>query len=96
MDNRHTFRLLVDPRPGIMIRVALVLERRGFTITFMELAEDALEQGLHEMVIKAYGEEAKLEQIEKQLAKVVDVAEAELRSPVHVKTPAFIEQKAVA
>lgn len=96
MKNRHTFRLLVDPRPGILLRTAQVLERRGYTITFMELAEDSLENGLHEMIIKAYGDTSRLEQAEKQLEKLVDVAEVELRNPVMLNRPAFVMDKAVA
>jgi acetolactate synthase small subunit len=91
MKNKHTFRLLIDPRPGIMLRVGLVLERRSFSVVHMDIVEDAYHNGLHEMTVKAFGEDIKLEQIIKQLEKMIDVSEVELQTAIYQETNSYIK-----
>lgn len=72
---QHIFSLSINQKPGIIIRAALIFERRGFDIDFMEISgEDS--NGLNKMIIRATGDSSKVVQIEKQLEKLIDVVKA--------------------
>jgi acetolactate synthase-1/3 small subunit len=66
-------RLIIDPKPGIVIRVALVLERRGYSMESMKISRD--ESDLAVMHLHVEGENGRWEQIKKQLVKLIDVVE---------------------
>jgi len=66
-------RLIIDPKPGIVIRVALVLERRGYSMESMKISRE--ENGLAVMHLHVEGENGRWEQIKKQLLKLIDVIE---------------------
>jgi len=67
----HTISLFVNNAPGVLVRVALVFSRRGFNI------ESLVVRGrFSRMTITCSGEPEVLEQIIKQLAKLVDVVHA--------------------
>jgi acetolactate synthase-1/3 small subunit len=72
---QHIFSLSINYKPGIMIRAALIFERRGFEVDFMEISGGD-SNGLSKMIIRANGDSAKVEQIEKQLEKLIDVVSA--------------------
>ena len=59
--------------PGSVIRIALVLERRAYSIKSLHI-EDS--DDYSRMSITTYGEPEKFEQVIKQLAKLVDVISA--------------------
>jgi acetolactate synthase-1/3 small subunit len=68
----HTLSVLVEDTPGVLARVAALFSRRGFNI--QSLAVGATEQkGMSRMTIVVSVEEAPLEQITKQLNKLVNV-----------------------
>ncbi len=68
----HTLSVLVEDKPGVLARVASLFSRRGFNI--QSLAVGATEQkNLSRMTIVVSVEEAPLEQITKQLNKLVNV-----------------------
>ncbi len=72
----HTISILVRDRPGVLVRVALVFARRGYNIEGM-VVSPGIDQGeLSRMTISCSGDDATLEQIRKQLAKLVDVVHA--------------------
>ena len=68
----HNISLLVNHRPGVLIRIALVFSRRGFNIESLVVSEANNPRFAH-MIITASGSVHTLEQIIKQLAKLVDV-----------------------
>ncbi len=72
---QHIFSLSINQKPGIMIRAALIFERRGFDIDFMEISGGD-PSGLNKMIIRATGDASKVDQIEKQLEKLIDVVRA--------------------
>ena len=71
----HTISLFVTNAPGVLVRVALVFSRRGFNIESLVVSPGA-EGRFSRMTITCSGEPEVLEQIIKQLAKLVDVFHA--------------------
>ncbi len=69
---KHTLVALVVDRPGVMSRVSSLFRRRGFNIE--KIAVGAAETPhLSRMTIQVAGTEARVEQVRKQLEKLVDV-----------------------
>jgi acetolactate synthase-1/3 small subunit len=71
----HTLSLYVSNKPGVLVRVALVFARRGFNIESL-VVSPAAHGDFSRMTIVCRGERANLEQIVKQLQKLVDVVHA--------------------
>jgi acetolactate synthase-1/3 small subunit len=68
----HTLSVLVEDKPGVLARVAALFSRRGFNI--QSLAVGATEQkDLSRMTIVVSVEDSPLEQITKQLNKLINV-----------------------
>ncbi|WP_137147060.1 acetolactate synthase small subunit [Mycolicibacterium sp. CR10] len=68
----HTLSVLVEDKPGVLARVASLFSRRGYNIH--SLAVGATEQkGLSRMTIVVDVEDSPLEQITKQLNKLINV-----------------------
>jgi acetolactate synthase-1/3 small subunit len=71
----HTISLYVNNKPGVLVRVALVFSRRGYNIESL-VVSPAAEGDFSRMTITCSGDPSTLEQIIKQLAKLVDVVHA--------------------
>jgi acetolactate synthase-1/3 small subunit len=71
----HTLSLYVSNKPGVLVRVALVFARRGFNIESL-VVSPAAHGDFSRMTIACRGDRTQLEQIVKQLAKLVDVVQA--------------------
>jgi len=71
----HTISLFVHDRPGVLVRVAIVFARRGYNIESL-VVSPAARSGYSRMTITCSGDPSTLEQIIKQLAKLVDVVHA--------------------
>jgi acetolactate synthase-1/3 small subunit len=70
--NRHTLSVLVQDVPGVLARIASLFARRGFNIE--SLAVGTTEQvGVSRMTILVNCDEHPLEQVTKQLNKLVNV-----------------------
>jgi acetolactate synthase-1/3 small subunit len=74
-DGVHTISLYVHNKPGVLVRVALVFSRRGYNIESL-VVSPTVDGGFSRMTITASGDPATLEQIIKQLHKLVDVVRA--------------------
>jgi acetolactate synthase small subunit len=72
----HTISVLVRNQPGVLVRVALVFARRGYNIESLVVSADAGNNILSRMTITCSGDPDTLEQIIKQVAKLVDVVRA--------------------
>jgi acetolactate synthase I/III small subunit len=72
METLHQISMRFINNPGIVIRVALVLERRSYSIMSLNIVP-AVDGNHAEMKIVAAGNPAKLDQIIKQLSKLIDV-----------------------
>jgi len=71
----HTISLFVNDKPGVLVRVALVFARRGYNIESLVVSPSA-QGGFSRMTITCSGDPQTLEQMIKQLAKLVDVVHA--------------------
>ena len=71
----HTISLFVHDRPGVLVRVALVFARRAYNIESLVVSPSA-SGGFSRMTVTCSGETATLDQIIRQLAKLVDVVSA--------------------
>ena len=74
-DDVHTISLVVADKPGVLVRVALVFSRRGYNIESL-VVSPTVEGGFSRMTITCSGDRATLEQIIKQLHKLIDVVQA--------------------
>ena len=71
----HAISLLVHDVPGVLVRVALVFSRRGYNIESL-VVSPARRPGFSRMTITSSGDTSTLEQMIKQLTKLVDVVYA--------------------
>jgi len=69
---QHTISVLVENEFGVLSRVAGLFSGRGFNIDSLSVAP-ANEEGLSRMTIVTRGDDQILEQINKQLNKLIDV-----------------------
>ena len=69
---KRIFSLLVDNTAGVLSRVAGMFSRRGYNIDSLTVGETANPK-FSRMTVMCSGDDRILEQIEKQLAKLVDV-----------------------
>lgn len=69
---KHTVGVLVENRPGVLSRVAGLFSGRGFNIECLTVAETN-EPGLSRMTLVTTGDQQVLEQIVKQLNKLINV-----------------------
>ncbi|RIX52717.1 acetolactate synthase small subunit [Paenibacillus nanensis] len=72
MMKKHTIAVIVNDQPGVLQRVSGLFGRRGFNIESITVGTSE-EQGLSRMVIVTSGDDHTLEQITKQLYKLIDV-----------------------
>ena len=71
----HTISLFVHDRPGVLVRVALVFSRRGYNIESL-VVSPGKDLGYSRMTMTSSGDPTTLEQMIKQLAKLIDVVHA--------------------
>lgn len=69
---KHILSILVNNQPRVLARVASFLGQRNFNIESISVGESE-EPGLSRMVIVTQGDERTMEQVTKQLHKLIDV-----------------------
>jgi acetolactate synthase-1/3 small subunit len=69
---QHTLSILVENKPGVLSRIAGLFSGRGFNIESLSVAE-TLDAAISRMTIVTRGNDQILEQIIKQLNKLVNV-----------------------
>lgn len=97
---KKVFQLLVDNNSGVLSRISGLFSRRGYNIDSITAGETA-ECGATRITIVTSGDDEILEQIEKQLAKLVDIhnikelkpEESVYRELVLIKVKATAEQR---
>ena len=90
---RHAvFSILVENSAGVLSRVAGLFSRRGYNIDSLTVGETT-DPKVSRMTVTVTGDDDVLEQIEKQLSKLIDVKEVVELEPVprirHTKPQAF-------
>ena len=73
---KNTYHIIFNSKPGFVIRIALLLERRSFEIESLEI-EPSEKTGCSEMLLKVKGCDEKKDQILKQISKLIDVVYVE-------------------
>jgi acetolactate synthase I/III small subunit len=68
----HTLSVLVEDKPGVLARVAALFSRRGFNIESLAVGPTEA-KNMSRMTIVVTAEETPLEQITKQLNKLINV-----------------------
>ncbi len=69
---RHTISVLVENKFGVLARIATLFAARGFNIDSLAVGETEMPD-ISRMTIVVQGDDRILEQVEKQLNKLVDV-----------------------
>ncbi|ADH85430.1 acetolactate synthase small subunit [Desulfurivibrio alkaliphilus] len=69
---KHTISVLLQNKPGVLSRVTGLFSGRGFNIDSLSVAE-TLEKDVSCLTLVTHGDEAIIEQITKQLHKLIDV-----------------------
>jgi len=69
---RHVITVLVDNEPGVLSRISSLFSGRGFNIESLNVAE-TLDASISRMTLVTHGNEQIIEQIIKQLNKLVNV-----------------------
>jgi acetolactate synthase-1/3 small subunit len=77
----HTISLFVANKPGVLLRVTIVFARRGFNIESL-VVSSAFDGRYSRMTITAQGADKDLDQIVKQLGKLVDVIDSKDNSEI--------------
>lgn len=72
MEKKHILGMLVEDRPGVLTRISSMFSRRDFNIETITVGKTN-QPGISKMIITIYGNDATLEQVEKQVNKIIDV-----------------------
>jgi acetolactate synthase-1/3 small subunit len=70
--SRHTLSVLVENKPGVLVRIAGLFSRRGFNIDSLAVGPTEHEE-ISRMTIVVNCDERPLEQVTKQLNKLINV-----------------------
>ncbi|MFP4310143.1 MAG: acetolactate synthase small subunit, partial [Desulfococcaceae bacterium] len=71
-DEKHVLSILVDNQPGVLSRIAGLFSGRGYNIESLCVAE-TLDPNVSRLTIVTQGQQALVEQIKKQLNKLINV-----------------------
>ncbi len=69
---KHTLSVLVENKPGVLTRIAALFARRGFNIDSLAVGETE-DPSLSRMTIAVDAQDSPLEQVTKQLHKLINV-----------------------
>ena len=72
--SRHVISVTVRDRPGVLVRIASLIARRGFNIESLSVAQSE-QPGLSRTTFVVVGDDPTVEQVQKQLKKLLDVIE---------------------
>src|SRR3989338_5560343 len=70
-EKRHVIAMLVEDQPGVLTRIAGMFARRGFNIDTITVGKTT-KKGVSKMVFTIIGDDRNLEQVEKQVNKLID------------------------
>ena len=82
MKRRHTLVVLVEDHPGVLNRVVSLMRRRSFNIDSITVGHSE-QPGVSRMTIMVLGEEGEVEQVGKQLYKLMEVLKVQDLTPEH-------------
>ncbi|MFT3900521.1 MAG: acetolactate synthase small subunit [Gordonia sp. (in: high G+C Gram-positive bacteria)] len=82
MTTTHTLSVLVEDRPGVLARVSALFSRRGYNIASLAVGPTEI-KGMSRMTIMVEVEDFPLEQVTKQLNKLINVIKIVEQDPDH-------------
>lgn len=85
----HTISVIVEDRPGVLTRVSGLFSRRGYNINSLAVGQTDI-PGISRMTIVVEGDDRIIEQVEKQLYKLIDVIKV-----IHLTNEEFVERELV-
>jgi acetolactate synthase-1/3 small subunit len=71
-ERKHIISMLVEDQPGVLTKIAGLFARRGYNIDTITVGKTN-RLGISKIVITVIGDDHTLEQVEKQINKLVDV-----------------------
>ena len=71
-ERKHTISMLVEDQPGVLTRISGMFARRGFNIDTITVGKTN-HPWISKIVITVIGDDHTLEQVEKQINKLIDV-----------------------
>ncbi|MBB2985327.1 acetolactate synthase small subunit [Terracoccus luteus] len=80
--SKHTLSVLVENKPGVLARVAALFSRRGFNIDSLAVGPTELSD-ISRMTVVVEVEGTALEQVTKQLNKLIEVLKVVELDPTH-------------
>ena len=83
--DQHTIIALVEDKPGVLTRIASMFRRRGFNIASLAVGRSERE-GLSRMTFVVNGDLPTVQQVTRQLDKLIDVIEVSYISTHQVVT----------
>jgi len=78
--SKHVVLALVEDKPGVLHRVTSLIRRRGFNIDTITVGATEV-KGISRITMTMMGDEKILEQVVKQLAKLIDVVKVSRLKP---------------
>ncbi len=72
MNNQYVLSVVVRDQPGVLVRIASLFARRGFNIESLSVAQTE-RAGISRTTFVVSGSDDTVEQVEKQLQKLIDV-----------------------
>ena len=93
--NQHTITVLVDNKPGVLSRVSGLFSRRGYNIESLAVSITENPE-LSRMTLVVNGDEGEVEQITKQLHKLIEVSKVQdyINIPIIARELALIKVNA--
>lgn len=80
MDSKYTISILVNNKPGVLVRLAQTFARRGYNLDSV-VVSPSHDPNFSRMTVVAIGEPETFDQILKQLNKLIDVVHAVHHKP---------------
>lgn len=80
---RHTIVALVQDRPGVLHRISNMVRRRNFNIASLAVG-NCERPGMSRMTFVVEGDQATVEQVTKQLRKIIDVVKVSHLESSHI------------
>jgi acetolactate synthase-1/3 small subunit len=95
LNQQHTITVLVDNKPGVLSRVSGLFSRRGYNIESLAVSITQ-DPAISRMTLVVNGDEQEVEQITKQLHKLIDVSKVQdyIDTPIVARELALIKVNA--
>ncbi len=92
---RHLVSVLVQDNPGVLQRIAGLIARRGFNIESLAVGRTH-QEGLSRISLVVSGDDAVLEQVEKQLNRLIEIIKVTDHSEPHVERELALVKVSIA